>query len=214
MIVSLSRVYVARTGTPKVERVDQRIFSLTYFHHCMSCSFCQDSCCQYGCTVDAEQVQRWHAEAELIESELGLPASSWVTGEWGEDVDYPGGRWTRTQVRDTPKGPLCVFADPVGRGCRLHSLALRLGRDVHELKPMICTMFPVLFAEGTLVVPEEIDDPSLICLGPGLTLYRSARNDLEYFFGSELVAELDRLEAQSLAEASPQGALQLPIVSG
>jgi Fe-S-cluster containining protein len=213
MIVQLSRSYVARLGAPRVERVDQRIFWLTYFHHCLDCQFCHDSCCQYGCTVDAEQARRWLAESDLLETALEVPASSWFTEEWWDDADYPGGRCTRTQVRQTPKGPRCVFAEPVGRGCRLHALALQMGREVHDLKPMVCSLFPVLFEEGTLIVPLEIDDQTLICLGSGMTLYRSARADLEYYFGSELVAELDQLEAAALAGGTRGRGCTLPLIS-
>lgn len=213
MIVPLSRSYVARPGTPTVDRVDRRIFWLTYFQPCMACTFCQDSCCQYGCTVDEAHVRRLQAEAATLESALGLPVDAWFTDEWCDDPEYPGGRCTRTQVRETPKGPLCVFADPVGRGCRLHGLALQLGRDVHDLKPMICSLFPVLFEQGLLIVPPEIEDESLVCLGPGTTLYRGARNDLAYYFGPELVAELDRLEGEALAEAQRQGLVTLPVIS-
>ncbi|MCX7701092.1 MAG: hypothetical protein N2039_09455 [Gemmataceae bacterium] len=213
MIVPLSRPFVARPGAPTVERVDRRIFWLTYFHHCLACHFCHDSCCQYGCTVDEEHTRRLLAEADTLQQALNLPVDQWFTDEWCEDADYPGGRCTRTQVRETPKGPLCVFADPVGRGCRLHGLALQLGRDVHDFKPMVCSLFPVLFEGGTLVVPIEVEDETLICRGSGVTLYRGARSDLEYYFGTELVAELDRLEGDALAEAQRQGLVALPLVS-
>src|SRR5262249_41682559 len=94
----------------------------------------------------------------------------------------------------------CVFLNRRGRGCLLHAHALARGEPVEGLKPLVCILFPVLFEEATLIVPSEIEDRSLVCLGTGPSLYRSARADLEAYFGPELIAELDALEARVLAE--------------
>jgi hypothetical protein len=87
----------------------------------------------------------------------------------------------------------CVFLDPVGRGCRIHRFALERGIDVHDIKPMICLMFPVLFEHGELRPAIEFEDHDIVCEGPGESLYESSRHELLYYFGPELVAELDRL---------------------
>ena len=71
------------------------------------------------------------------------------------------------------------------------------------MKPLVCTVFPISFSEGLFFPADDITDGSLVCLGPGPTLYRSARPDLEAYFGPELVAELDALEAKVLAEHPP-----------
>jgi hypothetical protein len=89
------------------------------------------------------------------------------------------------------------------------------GLDVHAIKPMACTTFPVLCEDGILQVSDEVRDRSLTCLGAGPTLYRSARSDLGYYFGPELIAELDALEAPFLARApepAPRPVLSLPVV--
>ncbi|MFL5341698.1 MAG: hypothetical protein ACJ8F7_16255 [Gemmataceae bacterium] len=210
MIVPLSRPYVARGGTPEVEFVDQRIFHLTYFHHCMACGFCHDSCCQFGATIEEPKLAALLERADELEEFTGVPREGWFADCWRNDVEYPGGRYTRTQVRETPRGDRCVFTNPDGRGCQLHAFAVHRGLPVHDLKPMSCTMFPVLWDKKTLIVPLEIEDQTLVCIDSGLTLYRSARNDLEYFFSPELVAELDELERKWMARP---GMLHLPLAA-
>src|SRR5262249_23258202 len=136
-----------------------------------------------------------------------------LSGRWWEDVDYPGGRYTRTVVQEGPDGERCVFVDRTGRGCLLHSYALRQGMPVHDIKPMACSLFPVLWDRGTLIVPLEIDDRTLICRDPGHTLYRGAGADLLYYFGPELVMELDRMERTSLESGTRSGVVPLPLAS-
>lgn len=213
MIVSLSRAYAARGGTPVVDRVDRRIFSLTYFHDCLRCDFCHDSCCQYGATVELTMIGRLASLAAELEPYVEAPAAQWYGGNdlW-DDPDYPGGWFTRTAVRPTPRGPRCVFASRDGRGCRLHAFALERGLPVHDLKPMACNLFPVLWDNGVLIVPLEIDDGTLICRDTGVTLYRSARNDLRHYFGAELIDELDGLE-RSLEPAAAAGLVPLPMAA-
>ena len=75
---------------------------------------------------------------------------------------------------------------------------------MQSIKPMACNMFPVHCEYGVLVPPLEIQDQSLVCRGPGLTLYRSARNDLAYYFGPDLISELDLLEATQLDQRPPK----------
>ena len=213
MIVPLSRSYTAKDGAPIVERVDRRIFWLSYYHHCMACTFCHDACCQYGADVEEPKLRALLGLAEQLEPLLTERCERWFSSQSADDPDYPGGRFTRTQVRQTSQGQRCVFADPAGRGCRLHSFALRHGLDVRDVKPMACNLFPVLWDQGALIVPLEIEDETLICRGAGVSLYRSARGDLAHYFGPELVAELDRLESAALAAAAPAGARPLPLAS-
>ncbi len=68
------------------------------------------------------------------------------------------------------------------------------------MKPMVSTLFPVTFGEGTLLCSEELVDGSLVCAGDGPTAYEMARSELAYYFGAELVGELDAL-AQSRASS-------------
>lgn len=208
MIVPLSRAYACRHGLPVVDRADTRIYVWTYFAACMDCSFCYDTCCQYGATVEPRTVERVLAHADDLEAYLAIPRGQWFDGRYRPSDDYPGGRYTRTRVREGS----CAFLNRHGRGCLLHRFALERGLDVHDLKPMACNLFPVLPENGLLAVPDEIRDGSLTCLGPGPTLYRSARADLEHYFGPELVAELDVLEAAVVG--TPKSTVPLPLVPG
>lgn len=206
MSVPLSRAYPSRYGAPVIDRFDARIFRLTYFAQCMDCTFCADSCCQYGVDVEVPKIEALEAHRADLEAYLGVPRSQWFREDPDDfgiepEPDYPGGAYTRTAVVPLPPGrsahneEACVFLDPIGRGCRIHGFALERGIDVHDIKPMVCLMFPVLHSEGELVPAIEFDEGILACEGPGESLYRSSRQDLAYYFGPELVAELDAFEA-------------------
>jgi Fe-S-cluster containining protein len=225
----LARPYTCRLGVPTVGRVDDAIFVATYFGHCMDCTYCRDSCCQYGCEVERPRYEALLAHADELEAYLGVARSRWFRDHWQDDPDYPGGECIRSAAVPEAEfpGPVtlpradlidaaCVFLNRQGRGCRIHSFCLERGVDVHDLKPMICLLFPVSFTAGLLMPALEIRERSLACLGPGPTVYRSARADVEYYFGPELVAELDALEKVVLAGAGAArgGARSLPVVPG
>ena len=192
MIAALTGSYPSRFGAPTLSRVDREIFALRYFTKCMQCAFCNDACCTYGVDVDAENVARIEAHADALEKFTGITRDAWFTGEVTVDREFPGGRHTRTRV----VGRGCVFLDPSpgGRGCLLHRYAVENGIDYHELKPMVSALFPLTFDDGLLHPSDEARDGSLVCLPTGDTLYRGVRDELLYYFGAELVAELDALE--------------------
>jgi hypothetical protein len=206
VIRALSRPYASRWGAPVVSRVDTAIFVHRYFMRCMECSYCFDSCCQYGVDVDAPNVERLRAHAVDLERYTGVPQDRWFTGEWTDDAEFPGGRHTRTRV----EGGACVFRSrrrgapgaPGGgaRGCMVHSFALERGLDYHELKPMVSVLFPVTFDEGLLHSSNEIVDRSLQCIDDGPTVYRGVRSEIAWYFGDALVGELDDLEHAALAQ--------------
>jgi hypothetical protein len=213
MIKALQRSYPSRGGTPVLTSVDTEIFTSGYFAKCMDCTFCHDSCCAYGVAVDAPTVERLLAHADELEQVVGVGRERWFTGAYDPDPELPGGRYTRTAVIDGA----CVFLNRQGRGCLIHKFCLDRGIDVHDLKPMIAALFPVTFDYGLLHANLEVRDKSLICLDTGPSLYRSARADLEYYFGAELVAELDALETEVLANPPPPEApsttlLSLPVL--
>jgi hypothetical protein len=56
---------------------------------------------------------------------------------------------------------------------------------------MVSLLFPVTFEKGVLLPSAEVLDRSLACTGNGDSLYDGARDELQYFFGSSLVDELD-----------------------
>src|SRR5262249_49743575 len=156
---------------PVVDRVDTSIFVWRYFVDCLACSYCHDSCCQYGVDVDVENVARLGARAEDLAAFTGVARERWFTGEWTGDAEFPGGRSTRTRVA----GGACVFRNRAGRGSLIHSYAVARGVDYHELKPMVSVLFPITFDGGLLHPSTEIVDRSLRCWGDGPTLYRGVR---------------------------------------
>jgi Fe-S-cluster containining protein len=218
----LSRSYTCRFGAPVLDHLDPAIFRLTYFAECMSCTFCHDACCQYGADIEMPRVaalERYQAE---LEQYVGAGRESWFRDD-PEDVgilveaEYPGGAYTRTQFQHLPPGRIpdtdfaCVFLDvaPGGRGCLIHRFALERGIDVHEIKPLVCLLFPLSFDSGKLKPAYEFEVDDLICQGPGPSLYQAAREDVRWYFGSELVAELDRLERHYAAQAGRPLPLQM-----
>jgi len=190
LIRSLAHPYRCRDGAPILTRVDDAIFSRRYFMHCMQCGFCNDSCCAYGVDVDVITVDRILARADAIERVVGVPRDEWFEPRFEDDAEHPGGRFTRTRVRDGR----CVFRRGTPRGCALHAWALDAGVDYHEVKPMVSVLFPLTFDDGLLHASTEIDDGSLVCAGSGPTLYRGVRDELAHYFGGALVEELDALE--------------------
>jgi len=187
----LSRAYPSRYGVPVLRAIDPSIFTRRYFTDCLSCGFCHDWCCQFG--VDAD---RWHMErilthADALEAFMEVPRRRWFTGEMAIEADAPGGRMGRTAVENGH----CVFLSRTGRGCRLHAFCLEQGIDPLELKPLVDGLFPLTYEGDRLCPADEVLDGTLVCLETGPTLYRGVRESLHYYFGADLVAELDALEA-------------------
>jgi hypothetical protein len=176
-------------GGPVLSAVDMRIFALRYFRHCMECSFCHDGCCQHGVDIDLENVGRLKSVHGRFREMVGVPEEEWFTTEVIADPEFPSGANVRTRVRNGT----CVFRDPRGRGCLIHRYCLEEGIDYHTLKPMVSTLFPLTFEQGVLVASSEVLDGSLICAGEGPSCYDGARDELRYYFGDALVAELDML---------------------
>lgn len=185
----LSRDYVCVQGAPVIHSVDTAIFSLRYFARCMACGFCNDQCCSYGVDIDVDNAERLRALGQAFEARIAAPRDSWFTGEVTEDPEFPSGRYTRTRE----VGGKCVFANPTGRGCLIHAYAAETGIDYHTLKPLVSTLFPVTFNYGVLEASGEVHDGSLACAGNGPSVYEGARDELSYYFGTDLVAELDAL---------------------
>lgn len=210
MTLPLTRPYVCRYGVPVIDRVDPRIFEYTYFARCMECSFCHDACCRFGADIELPRMAAIDGYRSELETYLGVPREDWFRDDPADvgivpEPEYAGGAYTRTGLAELPDGRsphsdvACVFLDPNGRGCRLHRFALERGIDVHDIKPMVCLLFPLSFDQRTLEPAAEFTTDDLVCRGPGANLYQAAREDVRYYFGPELVAELDRLERQHAA---------------
>lgn len=222
-IIPLARAYSSIDGMPIIDRVDPRIFTLTYFgNNCMDCNFCHDSCCQWGADIEMLRVEAIRQHADALEAYTGWGQDYWFRDN-PEDIgiqdepEYPGGQYTRTQIVELPSGRSsynstgCVFIDPDNRGCMLHSFALNNAIEVHSIKPMVCMLFPVSFDERTVIPAYELEyDDELACVNHGTTLYNGARSDIAYYFGVECVAELDALAAiHAIVPTSP--GIPLPI---
>jgi Fe-S-cluster containining protein len=194
-VIALARSYTCVQGAPVIHAVDTAIFELRYFAKCMDCGFCNDQCCSYGVDIDLGNVMRLAALGEEFSSRIAAPRSQWFTGEVIQDPEFPTGSYVRTQEQNGA----CVFRNPTGRGCAIHGYALEKGIDYHDLKPMVSTLFPVTFNYGVLEASSEVHDKSLACAGAGPSVYDGARDELRYYFGDALVAELDAMAMKAAA---------------
>jgi hypothetical protein len=192
-VISLATAYPCKSGGPMLRAVDTAIFTLRYFTRCMACGFCRDSCCRHGVDVDLENAARLKALPQAFHDRIGVPDSAWFTDTITQDAEFPGGRHVRTQVR---RGA-CVFLNRAARGCHIHAYALEAGMDYHDVKPLVSTLFPATFEQGVLAPSAEVADGSLVCAGEGSSVYAGARDELLYYFGPGLVAELDLLREKA-----------------
>ena len=193
---ALSRSYDGRFGAMIVSQVDPAIFSLRFFADCMSCTFCHDSCCHRGCDADLENIERLTGQSNAALAEyIGSPQDGWFSNEIHRDDEMPGGGYKESTVVDGS----CIFRNQRGRGCGIHTWCLQQGFDYHEIKPILCWLFPLTIDAGALIPQNVVLNKTLICVDQGQTLYRSQRAEVLYLFGPELVAELDTLEQQVLS---------------
>ena len=191
MIIELSRKFPSRHGSPSIDRIDTSIFEYRYFAHCMSCTFCHDWCCWHGADVDLENGKRIEALAPELEKYTGVSREEWYDdSEICADEDAPGQLWLRTSVRNGA----CVFLNRNSRGCMLHSFSLERKMDYHLLKPLVCAIFPLTFDDGLLIHADEVEDKELVCAGQGLSMYSGVRSELLYYFGEEMIEEIDQIE--------------------
>jgi hypothetical protein len=188
-MIALRRAYPSTFGAPVIRAVDERIFSLRYFAKCMTCGFCGDQCCSYGVDIDSANIERLRALGPKFEAFCGVPHSEWFTSEIIRDPEFPSGVHARTRSVDSK----CIFADRVGRGCRIHAYCAQNGLDYHLYKPLVSILFPLTFEFGALVPSPETLDGTLACNGEGETLYAGVRDELMYYFGATFVTELDAL---------------------
>ncbi len=189
-IVTLAKPFASRHATPVVRHVDLSIFRKRYFTHCLSCTFCADSCCSYGVDVDNYHMDRLLERADALEAYTGVPRERWFTEQRIDDAELPGGGSVRTNV----SGGACIFLDRTNRGCSIHRFCSEYETDYHDLKPLVCTMFPLCVSDDSLCPADEVDDGTLVCVATGPTLYRGVREEVRYYFGDGLVAVLDEME--------------------
>jgi Fe-S-cluster containining protein len=187
------------TSVPALTQVDSDIFTLRYYARCMGCTFCHDSCCQYGCDVNLGERDKILALAPEISKVVKHPVATWFKPEVFEDAEYPTGKYVRANTADGA----CVFLNPDGRGCGLHRFAAETGRDYHDIKPMVCWLFPICWDKGVLRPNTDVKD-DLACFGNGPTLYASSRDELKVVFGQKLISELDAYVPQFAPQPLPE----------
>ena len=193
-IISLETEYVS--GNLAISFVHRDIFLKTYFARCLECNFCHDWCCSFGADIDIQNVGKIQQRREEILPFVRPPEVEWFETEYTYYEEYAGNHYTRIN----PQGARCAFISKDQRGCGLHRYAISKEMDYHEIKPLVCILFPLSFEEGVLFLAPELEDNSLICSGSGYSAYQSIRNELEYYFGHEFVEELDALEKRVLRE--------------
>ena len=186
----LSKEYVCRFGSPTINSVDITIFNIKYFARCLNCDYCNDFCCWHGVDIDVQNVQRLYKHAADLIKYVGHDKDKWFEPNWIEDKDFPGGKNTRT----TTINGRCIFLNRKKRGCLIHSFCIEKKIDYHILKPIISTLFPLTFDNAVLKPAREVHNRSLVCLCDTETLYRGMREEIEYYFGPEIVDELDEIE--------------------
>jgi len=190
-VVALKREHASIFKAPILREVDTRIFTLQYFTNCMACAFCDDQCCSYGVDIDAANADKLLAMKADFDAFVGVPRDQWFTDEIIEDVEFPSGRYRRTQTR----GSHCVFHNVDGRGCLIHAYCIENNLDYHLYKPMVSILFPLTFNYGRLEPSSEVVDKSLVCAGEGPSVYQGGRGELAYYFGQSLIDELDSLKS-------------------
>src|SRR5215216_7285924 len=192
-IIPLNREYLS--GNLAISFVHRDIFLKTYFARCLECNFCHDWCCSFGADIDIQNVEKIHQQREEILPFVRAPEGEWFDTEYSYYEEYVGNQYTRIN----PQGPRCAFISKDQRGCGLHRYAISKHMDYHEIKPLVCILFPLSFGEGILSLAPEFDDNSLVCSGSGYSAYQSIRSELEYYFGREFVEELDWIEREILS---------------
>lgn len=190
MIIKLLHEFCSNYGTPTISSVDSTIFTETYFTYCLKCNFCDDSCCEVGTDIDLENLERIGKWIDALELFVGLTKTQWFEEGVRPYAEYPSRAFVRTKIINES----CVFLNQQGRGCLLHSFSVKQNIDYHLLKPIICCIFPITFDNGLLHPAVEVEDNSLRCLGKGETLYLGVRSELFYYFGAELINELDEYQ--------------------
>jgi hypothetical protein len=194
---------------PLITLVEQDIFTVTFAPDCMKhrCR-CRDendterndACCQHGADVlvteKAAILNRTAEIASIMRADRQAPATWFDERAPEADPTAPGGIVLRTQTIDPDdESAGCVFLAHTGeRGCGLHRAALVHGFDPDEVKPSVCRLYPLTHSDRLLGFSPDVDRYSC-ANSSGPRVYRLMRKALRATFGSELIAELDRVEA-------------------
>lgn len=93
----------------------------------------------------------------------------------------------------------CVFHAPTARGCLLHIMALEKGLDPHQLKPMVCFLFPLTWDGSYLHVADFLEE--LPCQHKGELILDSIIDEIRYYLGEDTASEILQLKAHAEAFA-------------
>ncbi|MCP4446910.1 MAG: DUF3109 family protein [Myxococcales bacterium] len=157
-----------------------------------------EACCQYGVDVDVGERDGILDHAEQIKGILDAAVRNlpWFKDEVTEDVDFPSGKYVRTQTHNDG----CIFLSHDKRGCSVHRASIEAGWDFHGIKPNICRLFPMSYDDEAIVMSDDYADYSCAFEPDTPTVYQVGRPDLLAIFGEALVLELDSIEKRVLAE--------------
>ena len=175
------------TGRIQIYGAEETLFHDRCFPDCLAFDACHDVCCSYGCDVDRAEVDRILVIKEELEPLLKIPARRWFKQKWTKDADFPSGEFTRSRVRHGK----CVFYAHNLRGCMLHRYATMKGIDPHQIKPMVCFLFPATWETGNLLVAGFLS--GLPCSARGVSVFEAQKREISYYFGRDLVTELEGL---------------------
>jgi Fe-S-cluster containining protein len=177
-----------------IRSIDKNIFTARYFTHCMQFG-CEDICCSYGCPLDLSEVDRLTPYQHEIERRTNHEAAMWFQNEVEANSDYPSGYVKNTMVYNGR----CVFHAPTARGCLLHIMALEKGLDPHQLKPMVCFLFPLTWDGSYLHVADFLEE--LPCQHKGELILDSIIDEIRYYLGEDTASEILQLKAHAEAFA-------------
>jgi Fe-S-cluster containining protein len=207
-----------RVAHPVVQLVHPDIFRFSFAADCMThacrveenaddngCGTAyhqDDACCRYGCDVDLferDAIQKRAAEiARIMPPDLRDPAR-WFDDAQAEEADSPSGICTRTARVDMSKeAGRCVFLGHDQRGCALHRAALESGFAPEEIKPVVCRLYPLSFAEAALGLADDFEWYNCAHHQGGPSVYRVMRDTLLSVYGEDCVRALDDVEASVL----------------
>lgn len=193
MIIELKRSYRSLLGNPVINNVDSDIFTTPAIPMPTDGGKCET--CNYGVDIDIKNMRALMPHTEALKKLLGIPKNKpHFYIKLINDLTAPGGKTSRVTIHDGQ----CTFAARDGNGpkCGVERYALTNEFSVLQLKPQVCTMYPVTYAvgewEGNCLVVSD-DTPAKFGTQ---SVYQAARENLRQLFGNDLLKELDALASQ------------------
>ncbi len=176
-------------------KVDGNLFESRFARGCATFN-CNASCCQTGVWVDVEERNLILSKSDIVQRHMG-PGQDKNPSRWFEkrefvDKDFPSGRSVGTRVRNHH----CVFLDSHGR-CVLQKATIAEAEGKFDLKPFVCSAYPIAIEDGALTIDDEevTARPQCCSVVPGgkLNVFDVCREELNYVLGAEGVQELRHL---------------------